>query len=469
MNRLMIALTGVGMAYLAGSPRGREAETKRILFTVCTALSLLAPHGGFSAQSALRMDRSKLQIGTYCLASYARDEAHVKAVKDCGIDFIYGIPATDRRTLDLCEKHGLGVIATGAVPFWHGMHGEQAGQMKVLRPLAGYETAMAAYVDHPAVWMLDYVDEPSALDFPWIAEVTKLMLAKSPKGVVPYINLYPNYASVVGNTKQQTVSQLGTKTYAEHVAAYMKNIPLDYVCFDFYLYSARGEKARKEKLVQFHENFRDLADACRATGKSLWYIPQVNSSYAELWLSENMLRFQANLALAYGAELIEWACWSREASGATADMPGLTGWWTNNVLTPTGEVTQQYAKLRTVNAELQRLGARYMKYRNVMTRRTEKEAFVVGDMIARDGSGKCALFVLAAADPFDEHPSKQRFVFQAAAAKAFGGNGELPLEKVGEGRFAVTLDANAGALIEFTPTRESKWGLNRGLSCTKKD
>lgn len=415
------------------------------------------------------MDRTKLQIGTYCLASYARDEAHVKAVKDCGIDFIYGIPATDRRTLDLCEKYGLGVIATGAVPFWHGMHGEQAGQMKVLRPLADYETAMAAYADHPAVWMLDYVDEPSALDFPWIAEATKLMLAKSPKGVVPYINLYPNYASVVGNTKQQTVSQLGTKTYAEHVAAYMKNIPLDYVCFDFYLYSARGEKARKEKLVQFHENFRDLADACRATGKSLWYIPQVNSSYAELWLSENMLRFQANLALAYGAELIEWACWSREASGATADMPGLTGWWTNNVLTPSGEVTQQYAKLRTVNAELQRLGARYMKYRNVMTRRTEKEAFVVGDMIARDGSGKCALFVLAAADPFDEHPSKQRFIFQAAAAKAFGGNGELPLEKVGEGRFAVTLDANAGALIEFTPTRESKWGLNRGLSCIKND
>jgi len=412
-------------------------------------LSCLALAAGVSFAGHQRMDRSKLQIGTYCLAHYARTEAHVRDVKDCGIDFIYGIPATDRATLDLCAKHGLGVIATGAVPFWHGMGGEQAGQMRQLRPLDGYVAAMEKYADHPAIWMLDYVDEPSALDFPWIARVTRLMQEKSPKGVVPYINLYPNYASVVGNTAKQTVNQLGTATYAEHVAAYMANVPLDYVCFDFYVYSARGEKARKAKLEKFHENFKDLADACRATGKSLWYIPQVNSSYGELWLSENMLRFQAHLALAYGAEQIDWACWSREAGGETADMPGLTGWWTNNVLTLTGEKTEQYAKLKKVNGELHRLGDRYMKYRNVATRRVDGGAFVVGDMVARDGSGRKALFVLAAVDPFDESPAVQRFVFPSPSAKAFGGEGEIPLEKLSDGTFALTLATNAGALVEF--------------------
>ena len=282
--------------------------------------------------------------------------------------------------------------------------------------------------------MLDYVDEPSALDFPQIAEVTRLMLAKSPAGVLPYINLYPNYASVVGNTAQQTVNQLGTRTYAEHVEAYMKNVPLDYVCFDYYVYSARGRDAFARKLEKFHENLKDLADACRRYGKSLWFIPQVNSSYGELWLSENMLRFQAHLAMAYGAEQIDWACWSREDRDEDPDMPGLIGWWTNNVLDLSGARTQQYEKLKKVNAELHALGERYMRYRNVGTRRIGENAFTVGDMVARDGSGRRALFVVACGDPMDERPVVQTFSYLAA-----------------DGEHKVEIAANHAALIEYEP------------------
>lgn len=415
------------------------------------AFSAFAGEATYHIADVPRMDRLKLQIGTYCLAARHRDEAHVKEIRDCGIDFIYGIPATDRNTLDICAKHGLGVIATGAVPFWHGMGGKEAGLMKTRRPLDSYAAALEKYADHPAIWMLDYVDEPSAADFPWIAEVTRLMQEKDPAGVTPYINLYPNYASVVGNTAKQTVSQLGTATYAEHVEAYMKNVPLDYVCFDFYVYSAKGKEAFAKKLEKFHENFKDLSDACRKYGKSLWFIPQVNSSYGELWLSENMLRFQAYLSMAYGTEVINWACWGIEGEKETPDMPGLNGWWTNNVLTLTGERTQQYDKLKTVNAELHRLGEHYMKYRNVATRRIGENAFTVGDMVARDGSGKRAMFVLAAGDPFDEHPYEQRFTFAAASARAFGGNGEIPVGREADGSLSVTLPANAGALIEYEP------------------
>ena len=399
-------------------------------FGALAALCLALP----GQAAPCRMDRSRLQIGAYCLAPYARTEAHVRDLRDCGIDFVYGVPAEDRATLDLCAKYGVGVIATGAVPFWHGMGGEQAGRMKVLRPIASYEAALSRYVDHPAVWMLDYVDEPSALDFPQIAEVTRLMLGKSPTGVLPYINLYPNYASVVGNTAQQAVNQLGTRTYAEHVEAYMKNVPLDYVCFDYYVYSARGRDAFARKLEKFHENLKDLADACRRYGKSLWFIPQVNSSYGELWLSENMLRFQAHLAMAYGAEQIDWACWSREDREEDPDMPGLIGWWTNNVLDLSGARTQQYEKLKKVNAELHALGERYMRYRNIGTRRIGENAFTVGDMVARDGSGRRALFVVACGDPMDERPVVQTFSYLAA-----------------DGEHKVEIAANHAALIEYEP------------------
>ena len=128
---------------------------KRLLLP-CLAFAAGVSFGGS------RMDRSKLQIGTYCLAHYARTEAHVKDIRGCGIDFIYGVPAADRATLDFCAKYGLGVIATGAVPFWHGMGGQLAGQMRQLRPLDSYASAMEKFVDHPAIWMIDYVDEPSA-------------------------------------------------------------------------------------------------------------------------------------------------------------------------------------------------------------------------------------------------------------------------------------------------------------------
>lgn len=409
--------------------------------------------------SASRMDRSKLQIGVYCLAPYARTESHVKDIKDCGVDFIYGVPAKDRATLDLCAKYGLGVIATGGVPFWHGMGGEQAGEMRMRRPMAEYERALAAYEDHPAIWLLDYVDEASALDYPYIGEVTELLKKRLPSGVTPYINLYPNYASVVGNTARQTKNQLGTATYPEHVAEYVKHVGLDYICFDFYLYSARG-KSRIPKLAKFYENFRDLADACRASGKSLWYIPQVNSSYGELWLSENMLRFQAFLAMAFGAEQIDWACWSRAASDETPDMPGLTGWWTNNVLTLTGERTEQYGKLKKVNAEIRRLGGRYMKYRTTAThygdsfdavRSVDGSHLTVGEMSSRDGdTSKMAYFVLASDDPFDEAQKEHAYELKASGkVAALGKDGAVCVEPSGNGVWRFCLKSNECVLIEI--------------------
>ena len=401
----------------------------------------------FAAFAAPRMDRSKLQIGTYCLASYARTDEQVKAVKDCGVDFIYGIPASDRATLDLCSKHGLGVIATGAVPFWHGSN--DTGKMREQRPLAAYEKAMAKYADHPAVWMIDYVDEASAVDFPHIGEVTDYLKENVPEGVGLYANLYPNYASVIGNSSDRTRSQLGTATYAEHVAEFVRLVRLDYLSFDFYPYSAVGTE-RPSKLNEFHENFRIIAEACRRYGKSLWYIPQVNSVFPDKWTTENQLRFQANLGLAYGAEVITWSCWSREEVDEPKETDGLIGWWFNNVLTLKGEKTEQYAKLQKVNAELRRLGGPYMKYRNVGTRFVGRDrAFTVGDMVSRDGVGKTAMFVLASSDPFDEHPGRQRFTFYAARARATGGSGEIPLEDCGNGLYAVTLDTNAGVLIEY--------------------
>ena len=54
----------------------------------------------------------------------------VKAIHDCGVDFIIGgLPASDRATLDIFAKHGVGAIVNGVVPGWWGGDGTRAGKI----------------------------------------------------------------------------------------------------------------------------------------------------------------------------------------------------------------------------------------------------------------------------------------------------------------------------------------------------
>ena len=241
-----------------------------------------------------RMDRSKLNIGAYFLGEYARSEAHIADVKKCGIDFIVCM-GNDRDALDLFEKYGIGAVVTGIVPGWWGGDGHNAGQMAANNPIEKYAEAVSKFVDHPAIWAIDAGDEPSALDFPHYGKVMRHMDQHFPNQFA-YLNLYPNYASVSQNNAEETVNQLGTPTYAEHIAEYCKNVGTDYICYDFYMYSASVAGA--------YENLRIVADAARDTGRSMWIVLQVNSNKPAVWITENQLRFQAYTAMAFGTESI---------------------------------------------------------------------------------------------------------------------------------------------------------------------
>ena len=421
----------------------------------------------FSAAAAAkppaeRMDRSKLIIGAYCLQANAKTDAHVKAVHDCGVDFIVGgLTATDRATLDLFAKHGVGAIVGGVVPGWWGGDGKRAGKMREVNPPEKYAAGIAAFKDHPAIWAIDIGDEPSALDFPYYGEVVR-QINKALPGMPLYLNLYPNYASVAQNTGKQTINQLGTKTYAEHVAAYCKNVPLDYISYDFYPYT--GPAGLNRFISKMYDNFIVVADACRSAKRSFWYIPQVNSRVGFPPTSENRLRFQANAALSFGAEAITWACWCK-------------GWWANNVLNDAGRQTEQYEKLKRVNMELKSIGPRYMRFRNVSTRfvgfapdyprrpslpfsdlqestrhiRASNGAqLLVGEMVARDpNSGERAFYVTAADDPADERPATFELVFDFKGKKveAFGGKGAIPISRRADGSCTVPIASCQGVLI----------------------
>ena len=321
----------------------------------------------------------------------------------------------------------------------------------------------AAFKDHPAIWAVDIGDEPSALDFPYYGDVVR-QLNKAIPGMPLYLNLYPNYASVAQNNGKQTINQLGTKTYAEHVDVYCREVPLDYISYDFYPYMA-SSNGTDRFLSKMYDNFIVVSEACRRTKRSFWYVPQVNSRGGLPPTSENRLRFQANAALSFGAEAITWGCWCK-------------GWWTNNVIDVAGKQTEQYGKLKRVNAELKQIGPHYMRFKNIATRlvgfapdspwrpslpcpagpadpgyvRASNGApLIVGEMVSRDiACGERALFVTAADDPADVHPAKFDIVFGARAKRveAFGGSGAIPVSRRrSDGFYVVPLASCQGVLI----------------------
>lgn len=291
-----------------------------------------------------RMDRTKINIGTYYLAPYASSEAHVKELAECGIDFVVNM-RYDLSVLDRFEKYGVGAVVTGILPGWFGGNGSNAGTMSSSNPMEKYLLAAESFTDHPAIWGIDTGDEPSSLDFPYYGEIFKQVKNGFEKKI-PYLNIYPSYGVKGSNTPEEVLAQLGTKNYQEYIDAFCNNVDSNYICFDYYLYSA--------DIKGLYETLKIVSDTCVRKRLQMWMVLQVNSHQEDVWISEEQLRFQANCALAFGAEVITWACYT-------------AGWWYNHVLDKQGNKTKQYERLKKVNSEIHALSEEYMKYRHVET------------------------------------------------------------------------------------------------------
>ena len=402
------------------------------------------------------MDRSKLNIGAYYLAPYASTEQHVKEVAECGIDMIVNM-RYDLNTLDLFEKYHVGAIVTGVFPGWFGGDGSNAGMMEQRNPLKVYKAAGNAFKDHPAIWGIDTGDEPSSLDFTHYGHVFSCVKEMFPDKLA-YLNIYPSYGVKGTNTVQEIRAQLGTDTHAQYIEEFCKKVDSDYICFDYYLYSADIRGA--------YESFCVVSDACLRTKRSLWVVLQVNSNEQDKWISENQLRFQANMALAFGAEVITWACYT-------------AGWWYNHVLDKKGKKTEQYDKLKQVNQELHLLDEEYRKYRHVAThfvgsfdadelgaagtsavkvlntetfynvKACEGQPLLVGQMKKRTADGDEALMICAADDPFDKGTEIYQVQFKVRDKKvrAFSGKGERELKVLEDGSYMFEVRSGEGILL----------------------
>ena len=433
---------------------------------LCLTAGILA----ISAAGAAGLPHDRFAIGTYCLNGTAQTEAHIRDLKDCGIDFVIGVSGAKAETRELMKKYGILEIVSGYIP--HPPGSTKAGTFAETAPLEKFEKGGRKFADDvrsgkfPTLAALSLGDEPNAVDFPHLGKT--IARTRQACGNLPlYLNLFPNYASSTKNNTNPKYpkSQLGTASYEEYVDQYCKYIPLDHICWDHYVYSY----SRKTGIPRFYDNFRIVADACRRTGRTLRFVPQVNSAKPEMWLSANMLRFQGFVTMAFGGESVAWACWTK-------------GWWHNLVLDSKGEKTEQYEKLKKVNGELKTVGAAYMRFRNVATHfvgfaaddpdlkglpvvspaeldagyvtglaAADGRPLLVGEMAPRaSGTDAKAFLVVAAEDPFDTAPAVRAVRFRLAdglRATVIGGEGKVALTPDAEGRLSFPLASSAGALL----------------------
>lgn len=419
------------------------------------------------------MDRTRFNIGTYRFGDKIpgfRTEQHVKELKEAGVDFIASMrPGTNAAafyaTMDLFQKYGVGAIPEGGHRIGASCPVKAYGRAKSGKAfdVGVYRDAAKVFRMHPALWGIDVGDEPNGLDMQNVGRAVEECRRLFPVPMF-YVNLFPSYARVATNTADIVNSQLGSLSYRDYIEDYCRYVPLDYISFDIYPYA----KSKPKGPATLFENLKIVADACLKHGKSLWLVGQVNTFFGHPPLSENKMRYQAYTGMAFGAEVMTWACWTK-------------GWWTNNVYNAEGEKTVAYDRVKRVNAELHFLGDKFMRFRRTATHLvgyagrpeylkgsgcvSEDAAFtgwfrdvraedggplLVAEMVPRMASAHAnAIFIFASDDPYDENPQLRtiRFIPHGDTLRAFGGSGPIPVRKGEDGVCTISLASNNAALI----------------------
>jgi hypothetical protein len=287
--------------------------------------------------------KGRYPVGLFSFDKELWTDEGVKQAAETGADFFMAVKSEDI-LLGLCEKYNLGVISNSNIPLWWGGDGDNAGGYAKKMPIEKLDE-LKKISESSALWGDYPVDEPNSKDFKHIDKVVKHYEKLFPEKL-PFINLYPNYASIPKNTAEETVSQLGNMSYAEHIDQYVREIDLPYICFDYYPYTGANV------FSTYLENLDIVAKACRKSKREMWVIIQTGAWKAEDILDAYQLDWQVYMCLAYGARSIIHAGYSKV-------------WWdeTTSCVNLKGEknVTYEYAK--NINSVLHSdLGTEFLKY-----------------------------------------------------------------------------------------------------------
>jgi hypothetical protein len=287
---------------------------------ILTSLALLTASSLFGA-SANRFVQDRFVIGMWVPpATNEKLDDRYREIAEANFTLVVGSSGTNvQEHLDRCKRFGL----------------------QTLLPAAG---PIEKLPDGPACWGYLLMDEPGAGAFPDLARRAEEIRTRHP-GRFGYVNLYPNYAPL---------NALGTSSYDEHVAQFIREVKPEVLSMDHYPLM-RPEGDTRAAYCANLECFRKHSQAAGIPFWNYFYSMPFND---RLDPTEAQIRWQIFTSVAYGAKGVLYFCYWTPGKGAAGAGEFPKG---GAILTAEGLKTRHYEEARRINAELKHLGPTLMK------------------------------------------------------------------------------------------------------------
>ncbi len=214
------------------------------------------------------------------------------------------------------------------------------------------EETVKLLMNHPAVAGYHLVDEPNIHLFPELADWAKKIQSVDNKHFC-YVNMFPNFADS---------SQLGTKSYKEYVQEYLRQIPVQFVSFDYY-------PVMKDHLSKsWYENLELISAESQKADKPFWAFA-LTTNYDNDHVTPQTLaamRLQVYSDLAYGAQGIQYfTYWSATSvnSPSGEDQRGAP-------ISVAGKRSVVYDRVKQMSEEIKNLSGVFLGSKVVSVRHT---------------------------------------------------------------------------------------------------
>lgn len=253
-----------------------------------------------------------------------------QTVADCNFTFTgprggYSVEE-NLEMLDFCQQAGVRALVTDSRIHWQ-MTANEGWEETVAEIIADYAS-------HPALYGYYLKDEPNHQLFAPLGEMSREFERQDPDHL-PYINLFPTYANV---------RQLGTPTYADHIAKFLETVQPRVLSYDHYaLLRAGGMRP------DYYENLAIIRDLGLQHNTPQWQIILSLAHLAYRDPTEAEMRWQVYTSLAYGMKGIMYFTYWTPPSLAQEGRYG--------IVDGEGRPARLYPIVQQLNSEIRALGA----------------------------------------------------------------------------------------------------------------
>ncbi len=255
------------------------------LATPCTALkvSAAAPERIGASEFIIfpwgGMPIAETENGAW--GDFADPDSMMKDLYDCGYNATGFVPA---KYIPNAIHHDLKVILSDSRVYG----GTDVSQDKADETMEKVFGQITDPEQRQAVYAMYLIDEPNASLFPNLNRWSDA-IRKTDPSILPYINLFPDYASA---------EQLGSKDYEAHLESYVETCRPPYISYDNYSLFL-GDKLDEDR---FYGNLETTRKVALRHEIPFWNVVLANTHFAYAEPSDTTFRLQAYSTLAYGGK-----------------------------------------------------------------------------------------------------------------------------------------------------------------------